>query len=174
MRSIPPRSWQVAATGAEHSRSITALASSVVSRLATPMRLESPSVSLSSSARFNEQGRKRRHHLRVAAIGRSRAVQAHLGLDAGHASQRLPGADGSRLSLAARRYRSASHGLPLPSRNATACSGGITWTATMPSPPPGTSGGPTSSMRSEEHTSELQSRPHLVCRLLLEKKKNKT
>src|SRR5690554_7242594 len=30
------------------------------------------------------------------------------------------------------------------------------------------------SMRSEEHTSELQSRPHLVCRLLLEKKKMKT
>src|SRR5690554_7780023 len=28
--------------------------------------------------------------------------------------------------------------------------------------------------RSEEHTSELQSRPHLVCRLLLEKKKNKS
>src|SRR5690625_5830828 len=28
-------------------------------------------------------------------------------------------------------------------------------------------------MRSEEHTSELQSRGHLVCRLLLEKKKNK-
>src|SRR5690554_7563218 len=28
--------------------------------------------------------------------------------------------------------------------------------------------------RSEEHTSELQSRPHLVCRLLLEKKKNIT
>src|SRR3989442_8759762 len=27
------------------------------------------------------------------------------------------------------------------------------------------------SPRSEEHTSELQSRPHLVCRLLLEKKK---
>src|SRR5436305_13614572 len=27
------------------------------------------------------------------------------------------------------------------------------------------------SCRSEEHTSELQSRPHLVCRLLLEKKK---
>src|SRR5690554_7465567 len=27
--------------------------------------------------------------------------------------------------------------------------------------------------RSEEHTSELQSRPHLVCRLLLEKKKTK-
>src|SRR5436305_7964591 len=35
-------------------------------------------------------------------------------------------------------------------------------------------GGPVqrSATRSEEHTSELQSRPHLVCRLLLEKKKN--
>src|SRR5690554_7568765 len=30
---------------------------------------------------------------------------------------------------------------------------------------------PKGSARSEEHTSELQSRPHLVCRLLLEKKK---
>src|SRR3989442_8758762 len=29
-------------------------------------------------------------------------------------------------------------------------------------------------LRSEEHTSELQSRPHLVCRLLLEKKKKYT
>src|SRR2546429_2657880 len=33
-------------------------------------------------------------------------------------------------------------------------------------PPPGTA-----TQRSEEHTSELQSRLHLVCRLLLEKKK---
>src|SRR3989442_4582587 len=31
---------------------------------------------------------------------------------------------------------------------------------------------PQASDRSEEHTSELQSRPHLVCRLLLEKKKS--
>src|SRR5438876_8433077 len=38
-------------------------------------------------------------------------------------------------------------------------------------PSPSTS--PTS-LRSEEHTSELQSPVHLVCRLLLEKKKNKT
>src|SRR3712207_8958390 len=29
-------------------------------------------------------------------------------------------------------------------------------------------------LRSEEHTSELQSRPYLVCRLLLEKKNNTT
>src|SRR5688572_31026973 len=32
--------------------------------------------------------------------------------------------------------------------------------------------GATSSMRSEEHTSELQSQSNLVCRLLLEKKKH--
>src|SRR5689334_25379440 len=31
----------------------------------------------------------------------------------------------------------------------------------------------TDTIRSEEHTSELQSQFHLVCRLLLEKKKNK-
>src|SRR5438270_11795725 len=31
---------------------------------------------------------------------------------------------------------------------------------------------PASEMRSEEHTSELQSQSNLVCRLLLEKKKN--
>src|SRR2546422_6798469 len=34
-------------------------------------------------------------------------------------------------------------------------------------------GDPQFSHRSEEHTSELQSRLHLVCRLLLEKKKHK-
>src|SRR2546422_1947474 len=33
---------------------------------------------------------------------------------------------------------------------------------------------PTFNTRSEEHTSELQSRLHLVCRLLLEKKKKTT
>src|SRR3989442_7208382 len=32
----------------------------------------------------------------------------------------------------------------------------------------------TSVLRSEEHTSELQSRPHLVCRLLLEKKSKRS
>src|SRR3989449_1220244 len=32
---------------------------------------------------------------------------------------------------------------------------------------------PTAGARSEEHTSELQSRLHLVCRLLLEKKKKR-
>src|SRR3989442_13266256 len=37
--------------------------------------------------------------------------------------------------------------------------------------PPGVRDVSHSYPRSEEHTSELQSRPHLVCRLLLEKKK---
>src|SRR3989442_11757029 len=32
---------------------------------------------------------------------------------------------------------------------------------------------PSVNQRSEEHTSELQSRPHIVCRLLLEKKTNR-
>src|SRR5690625_5850012 len=38
----------------------------------------------------------------------------------------------------------------------------------------GTTPGETITARSEEHTSELQSRGHLVCRLLLEKKKHQT
>src|SRR5690606_41608623 len=37
-----------------------------------------------------------------------------------------------------------------------------------------TPGRPRPNARSEEHTSELQSREKLVCRLLLEKKKNKS
>src|SRR5437660_3153680 len=39
--------------------------------------------------------------------------------------------------------------------------------------PPSRSPTPGNRPRSEEHTSELQSRGHLVCRLLLEKKKTK-
>src|SRR6266487_6757477 len=44
-----------------------------------------------------------------------------------------------------------------------------------PTAPPGPAAATTRccSARSEEHTSELQSPVHLVCRLLLEKKKNK-
>src|SRR3712207_7902236 len=38
--------------------------------------------------------------------------------------------------------------------------------------PPSLVGRGRQDLRSEEHTSELQSRPYLVCRLLLEKKKN--
>src|SRR5690606_12541599 len=47
--------------------------------------------------------------------------------------------------------------------------------ATAPIPPAAQANPPsTSSNRSEEHTSELQSRENLVCRLLLEKKNTKT
>src|SRR3989442_8421134 len=42
--------------------------------------------------------------------------------------------------------------------------------AARPRPAPTTAA---SSTRSEEHTSELQSRPHLVCRFLLVKKKRR-
>src|SRR5258707_10451870 len=41
------------------------------------------------------------------------------------------------------------------------------------SPCRGSTGQPATRARSEEHTSELQSRQYLVCRLLLEKKKKK-
>src|SRR5258705_5367832 len=43
--------------------------------------------------------------------------------------------------------------------------------STLVSPPPGSPLGDPGGGRSEEHTSELQSLRHLVCRLLLEKKK---
>src|SRR5439155_10426964 len=64
---------------------------------------------------------------------------------------------------------SPSHG---PARNSSRVSGtplvgGVS--ATDETPP--TRGVPETRERSEEHTSELQSRGHLVCRLLLEKKK---
>src|SRR5258707_5924881 len=45
--------------------------------------------------------------------------------------------------------------------------GELITSVTLPPPPGGTH-----IYRSEEHTSELQSRQYLVCRLLLEKKKN--
>src|SRR5437660_12362595 len=48
------------------------------------------------------------------------------------------------------------------------CPGTVPCASATARPAPTSSGAP----RSEEHTSELQSRGHLVCRLLLEKKKN--
>src|SRR3712207_7743483 len=46
-------------------------------------------------------------------------------------------------------------------------------TSPTPAPGPSTASRWASCRRSEEHTSELQSRQYLVCRLLLEKKKKK-
>src|SRR3712207_7112941 len=49
------------------------------------------------------------------------------------------------------------------------------WAPGCRAPPrPTTAGATRRPPRSEEHTSELQSRQYLVCRLLLEKKKKKT
>src|SRR5699024_12520918 len=58
-------------------------------------------------------------------------------------------------------------------RSNGALTGSSCRTGTPPSPPMGASPGnaPPPATRSEEHTSELQSRFDLVCRLLLEKKK---
>src|SRR5205809_3434298 len=55
------------------------------------------------------------------------------------------------------------------SSSPSASSGATEGVAPSPSSLSAASGG----ARSEEHTSELQSRLHLVCRLLLEKKKKK-
>src|SRR2546422_6875236 len=91
----------------------------------------------------------------------------------------------------------ATPGPPWPSRRSPTCCGsgicdtipgtptgsGVTVSCCRPGTPaccstrcstsPGTTSRSTTSSRSEEHTSELQSRLHLVCRLLLEKKKKK-
>src|SRR3989442_9257914 len=63
-------------------------------------------------------------------------------------------------------FRSRIRALPTASRSAPAGARGPREEAPALSRPSGRS-----IPRSEEHTSELQSRPHLVCRLLLEKKK---
>src|SRR5690606_42137370 len=58
----------------------------------------------------------------------------------------------------------------------TAVAGGRRWRSGGPRPAPAAGGRAPRSCaagRSEEHTSELQSRENLVCRLLLEKKKNR-
>src|SRR3989442_10304966 len=66
-------------------------------------------------------------------------------------------------------FRSPEYGIDLQpidfAEFAHAC-GGVGFTVDDPA-----ECGASMSKRSEEHTSELQSRPHLVCRLLLEKKK---
>src|SRR3989442_2067432 len=56
-------------------------------------------------------------------------------------------------------------------RSRCACRRG-TDPGSRPRPPHSRCVWPNRCRRSEEHTSELQSRPHLVCRLLLEKKKS--
>src|SRR3712207_7645895 len=79
-------------------------------------------------------------------------------------------------------FRSSANGLPPLSRNsqrvpkgsgAEAMANGLSPSSGRARRTycPGVRWVPTSGVRSEEHTSELQSRQYLVCRLLLEKKK---
>src|SRR3712207_8359741 len=73
-------------------------------------------------------------------------------------------------SASAPQHRGAGdQGAHLGSEPAATRAGGATDDGTATDTPPGTL-----PARSEEHTSELQSRQYLVCRLLLEKKKNFT
>src|SRR5690349_24190097 len=70
-------------------------------------------------------------------------------------------------------FRSTSRGPgggPWPPARSSAAAGHPSEPARR-TPAPSATGGPPATRRSEEHTSELQSRRDLVCRLLLEKKK---
>src|SRR3712207_9102065 len=69
------------------------------------------------------------------------------------------------------RRRSSSHRIPVLPPRATAASRSRSAASIVCRGSAGTSISVTNGVRSEEHTSELQSRQYLVCRLLLEKKK---
>src|SRR2546429_6880959 len=68
-------------------------------------------------------------------------------------------------------YTTLFRSLPAPALRARAAS--HPWGENLSIQPEARGLNPVSGRRSEEHTSELQSRLHLVCRLLLEKKKKK-
>src|SRR2546427_4902208 len=73
------------------------------------------------------------------------------------------------------RWRRRSKGVKVmmrPLAPALALLGGVALWATQASAPAPVAPGGNAAARSEEHTSELQSQSNLVCRLLLEKKKN--
>src|SRR5690625_5947786 len=76
----------------------------------------------------------------------------------------------SALTVRARPVTPATHPSPCPLR--PRCGGLLRVRAvgSRDDPPPSGTGPASGPPRSEEHTSELQSRGHLVCRLLLEKK----
>src|SRR3712207_7928058 len=71
--------------------------------------------------------------------------------------------------------RAADQTSPARCRSRNARAGAPPTAAAPPPGPPGSAPRPAPpTRRSEEHTSELQSRQYLVCRLLLEKKNNST
>src|SRR5258708_26336317 len=80
-------------------------------------------------------------------------------------------------------YTTLFRSRPPPRTSLPPCVGSTPWASTFCSPSPAPrpasaapswtgSGAARQKVRSEEHTSELQSPDHLVCRLLLEKKKH--
>src|SRR3712207_8905102 len=73
--------------------------------------------------------------------------------------------DALPISTRPRRLRSTS------ARSSTAPTSSSTASRSTSAATTTSSSAPSSAVRSEEHTSELQSRQYLVCRLLLEKKK---
>src|SRR5689334_24735637 len=74
-----------------------------------------------------------------------------------------------------RSWRSAPSAKAMESASFCACQSGASRAAKAAAPRQSTAAhSPPTTSRSEEHTSELQSQFHLVCRLLLEKKKKKT
>src|SRR5207253_9695817 len=80
-----------------------------------------------------------------------------------------------RSGCCARRCSSGCYSIATTVRAPPSWSGGWApptgWTAMSPATSTRSRTSARPSIRSEEHTSELQSRGHLVCRLLLEKKK---
>src|SRR5207302_10175636 len=70
----------------------------------------------------------------------------------------------------AEKYRALTGGTILEAYGQSEATGA---THCVPFPAGGPEGSIGKPLRSEEHTSELQSRENLVCRLLLEKKKNR-
>src|SRR2546421_8909605 len=67
-----------------------------------------------------------------------------------------------------------SRSIPNRCFSASSACGSVLSSWILPSKTSTATGRPSGEQRSEEHTSELQSRSDLVCRLLLEKKKQNT
>src|SRR5207253_7545567 len=108
------------------------------------------------------------------AIGRGRSCDGDS--DASHPANNLPAGCGNAggciirqwLSLKSTRIRSGTIGASVTVAFCCARADCDPMVSISAAPPP-----TVGIRRSEEHTSELQSRGHLVCRLLLEKKKKK-
>src|SRR5215813_3246333 len=107
----------------------------------------------------------------LAQAGTAAALGAGLSLDAplNQSAALLPMPDSSPRSDFAippdQTYLNSAFIHPMPIRSAAAVQG---YLATRTFQRPRERSGDSIAARSEEHTSELQSRPHLVCRLLLE------